>query len=160
VEYRPEYYAVLEAIARGIDTAEKISERVGLEWGEVERILKHLEISGLVARVRKGLIFKREAYMLTPAGWRRLDEWRDRARADIERAYILRREGDEPAAMEILTPYIAVLPFLLTLDHMAVLEAQGLLRPLLEAGANEREVEETSGLETHQLGLEEGDWEI
>jgi len=147
VEYRPEYYAVLEAIARGIDTAEKISERVGLERGDVERVLRHLEISGLVARVRKGLVLKKEAYALTPTGWRRLDEWRERAKADLEKAAILKSRGgdDEATAMEVLTPYMAVLPFLLTLDHLAALGAYGLLGP------------EDEGVEYYE-GLEEDSW--
>jgi len=139
VEYRPEYYAVLEAIAKGIDSVGKISERLGMGRGNIERMLQHLEISGLVSRARKGLVFKRDSYILTPAGWRKLDEWRDRAKADLEKAATLIKRGaeGEDNAMEILAPYIALLPFLLTLDHIAALGFYNALKPYVETTAEE-----------------------
>lgn len=118
-QYKPDLYVVLEAIARGIDTRNRISEELGLQRERVDEILASLDAMGLIARTARGLIIKREAYTLTPSGWRVLDEWRERARRDLEKAEDLRRAGREEA-MEVLQPYLAFLPFLLALEHLSI----------------------------------------
>ncbi len=120
-QYRPDLYAVLEAIARGIDSRDRISEELGLEGNAINEILRGLEAAGLIRRTTRGLIIKREAYTLTPSGWRKLDEWRERAKKDLERAEELRKAGREEEAAELLQPYLAFLPFLLALEHLSIL---------------------------------------
>ncbi|HWQ18012.1 MAG TPA: helix-turn-helix domain-containing protein [Sulfolobales archaeon] len=128
-QYRPELYAVLEAIARGIDNKDKISEELELPETMVEEILRSLEAAGLITRSTKGIIVKRETYSLTPSGWRKLDEWRDRAASDLKKAEELRKTGREEEAIEILQPYLAFLPFLLALEHLSMVGLHDLLTP-------------------------------
>ncbi|MFZ8824368.1 MAG: transcriptional regulator [Desulfurococcales archaeon] len=119
--YTPERYAVLEAIARGARSPEEISSTTGLSIEEVLKILSWLNAEGLVEKRIRGLIFKREVYEPTSKAWVRLDEWRDIAKRDLERAEKLRRAGMEEEADEILSAYASILPFLLTLEIFSFL---------------------------------------
>lgn len=119
--YTPERYAVLEAIARGARSPEEVSSMTGLSIEEVLKVLDWLEAEGLVEKRVRGLIFKREVYEPTSKAWARLDEWRDIARRDLERAEKLRRAGMEEEAGEILSAYASILPFLLTLEIFSFL---------------------------------------
>ena len=128
-QYRPDLYVVLEAIARGIDNKDKISEELELPETRVEEILRSLEATGLITRSTKGIIIKRETYSLTPSGWRKLDEWRNMAANDLKKAEELRKTGREEEAIEILQPYLAFLPFLLALEHFSMIGLHDLLTP-------------------------------
>jgi len=119
--YTPERYAVLEVIARGARSLEDISSITGLSVEEVHKVLSWLEAEGLVEKKVRGVIFKREVYEPTSKAWVRLDEWRDIARRDLERAEKLRRSGMEKEAEEILSAYASILPFLLTLEIFSFL---------------------------------------
>jgi DNA-binding PadR family transcriptional regulator len=119
--YTPTKYAVLEAIARRARTPKEISSHTGLSSEEVLEVLNQLELEGLVERRLSGLLFKKEVYELTSRAWARLDEWRERARIDLERVEKLRRTGNEGEAEEILAAYLPVLPFLLTLEIFSFL---------------------------------------
>lgn len=114
--YSPERYAALEALARGPRTAEEVARELDLEPHDAEALLASLMAAGLVERRERGLIFKREAYALTPQGWRALAEWRQRAREDLQRAARLREEGREEEADAVLAAYASVLPALLALN--------------------------------------------
>ncbi|MCG2895573.1 MAG: DeoR family transcriptional regulator [Vulcanisaeta sp.] len=101
---------------RGPLTVEEIASYLRRSVDEVREELKYLELDKLVTRVKKGLIFKKEAYDLTPTG---LDEAEKafeklRARAD---EFIRRLKSTNPDEVEeILNQYASLIPLLLLLD--------------------------------------------
>jgi Mn-dependent DtxR family transcriptional regulator len=94
-------------------TVEEIASYLRRSVDEVREELKYLELDKLVTRVKKGLIFKKEAYDLTPTG---LDEAEKafeklRARAD---EFIRRLKSTNPDEVEeILNQYASLIPLLL-----------------------------------------------
>jgi len=68
MEFKPEYYAVLEALSTGAKTVKEIAELVDMEPHDVEAVISALMGHGLVERREKGLLFKKEAYALTEKG--------------------------------------------------------------------------------------------
>jgi DNA-binding MarR family transcriptional regulator len=119
--YTPQRYAVLEAIARGANSYSKISKLTGISIYNVLEIVNQLEAEGLIERKIKGFIFKKEVYELTSKGKIVLNEWREKAIADLKKAEELKEEGKEEEAKEILVPYMQILPFILTLDVFSFL---------------------------------------
>ncbi|NHV45223.1 MAG: MarR family transcriptional regulator [Candidatus Verstraetearchaeota archaeon] len=125
--YTPQRYAVLEAIARGANSYSKISKLTGISIYNVLEIINQLEAEGLIERKIKGFIFKKEAYELTSKGKIVLNEWREKAIADLKKAEELKEEGKEEEAKEILVPYMQILPFILTLDVFSFLALSELM---------------------------------
>ncbi len=116
---RPEHYVVLEAISRGYDTPGKIARALGIGQEEVERTLLSLMVAGLVERVEKGRIFRREAYALTTKGMHELEEERMRVRqlaAKAREEY--ERTGDPQSAHAVLGEYASFLPMLAMLGML------------------------------------------
>ncbi|MCC6013481.1 MAG: MarR family transcriptional regulator [Candidatus Verstraetearchaeota archaeon] len=125
--YTPQRYAVLEAIARGANSYSKISKLTGISIYNVLEIVNQLEAEGLIERKIKGFIFKKEVYELTSKGKIVLNEWREKAIADLKKAEELKEEGKEEEAKEILVPYMQILPFILTLDVFSFLALSELM---------------------------------
>jgi len=115
MEFKPEYYAVLEALSTGSKTVKEIAELVDMEPHDVEAVISALMGQGLVERREKGLLFKKEAYALTEKGWEVLYKWREEVKGRVEKAAELRREGRAEEAEEVLAPVESVLPLMLTL---------------------------------------------
>ena len=115
MEFRAEYYAVLEALSRGGKTAEEVAEVLGVAPHDAEAILGALLARGLVERREKGLVFKKEVYVLTERGWEALARWRAEVRDKLERAAELRREGRREEADAVIAPLEPILPALLAL---------------------------------------------
>jgi DNA-binding MarR family transcriptional regulator len=136
MEFRPEYYAVLEALSTGAKTVKEVAELVDMEPHDVEAVISALMGHGLVERREKGLLFKKEAYALTERGWEVLYKWRDEVKGRVERAAKLRRAGRMEEAEEVLAPVESVLPLMLTLgllDMALYATALGQLATLDEA---------------------------
>lgn len=111
MEFRPEYYLVMESLASGVKTVEEVAGHTGLAPHDVEAVVNALLGQGLVERREKGLIFKKEAYVLSERGWEVLSQWREEVRRRIDQAAQLR--GEERAAA--LGPIEAILPALLAM---------------------------------------------
>ena len=115
MEFKPEYYAVLESLATGTKTVKEVAELVDMEPHDVEAVISALMGHGLVERREKGLLFKKEAYALTERGWEVLYRWREEVKGRVEKAAELRRAGRVKEAEEVLAPVESVLPLMLTL---------------------------------------------
>jgi DNA-binding MarR family transcriptional regulator len=136
MEFKPEYYAVLEALSTGAKTVKEIAELVDMEPHDVEAVISALMGHGLVERREKGLLFKKEAYALTERGWEVLYMWREEVKGRVEKAAELRRAGRVEEAEEVLAPVESVLPLMLTLgllDMALYAAALGQLATLDEA---------------------------
>ncbi len=143
MEFRPEYYAVLEALSTGAKTVKEVAELVDMEPHDVEAVLSALMGQGLVERREKGLLFKKEAYALTERGWEVLYKWRDEVKRRVEKAAELRRAGRAEEAEEVLAPVASVLPLMLSLgllDMALYAAALGQLATLEESAELSAEV--------------------
>ncbi len=143
MEFRPEYYAVLEALSTGAKTVKEVAELVDMEPHDVEAVLSALMGQGLVERREKGLLFKKEAYALTERGWEVLYKWRDEVKKRVEKAAELRRAGRAEEAEEVLAPVASVLPLMLSLgllDMALYAAALGQLATLEESAELSAEV--------------------
>ena len=136
MEFKPEYYAVLESLSTGAKTVEEIASVVDMEPHDVEAVLPALMGQGLVERREKGLLFKKEVYALTERGWELLYKWREEVKERVEKAAELRRAGRVKEAEEVVAPVASVLPLMLTLgllDMALYAAALGQLAALDEA---------------------------
>jgi DNA-binding MarR family transcriptional regulator len=136
MEFKPEYYAVLESLSTGAKTVEEIAELVDMELHDVEAVISALMGQGLVERREKGLLFKKEVYALTEKGWEVLYKWRAEVKERVEKAAELRRAGRVEEAEEVVAPVASVLPLMLTLgllDTALYAAALGQLATLDEA---------------------------
>jgi DNA-binding MarR family transcriptional regulator len=136
MEFRPDNYAVLEALSTGAKTVKEIAELVDMKPHDVEAVISALMGHGLVERREKGLLFKKEAYALTERGWEVLYKWREEVKGRVEKAAELRRAGRVKEAEEVLAPVESVLPLMLTLgllDMALYAAALGQLATLDEA---------------------------
>jgi DNA-binding PadR family transcriptional regulator len=115
MEFKPEYYAVLESLSTGARSASEVSSITELERHDVEAILASLMGQGLVERRERGLLLKREVYVLTERGWEVLHKWRERVRELVSKAAELREEGRVEEADALIAPIQSVLPLLLAL---------------------------------------------
>jgi DNA-binding PadR family transcriptional regulator len=115
MEFKPEYYAVLEALSTGAKSASEVSSITELERHDVEAILASLMGQGLVERRERGLLLKREVYALTERGWEALHKWRESVRELVSKAAELREEGRVEEADALIAPIQSVLPLLLAL---------------------------------------------
>ena len=156
MEFKPEYYAVLESLSTGAKTVEEIASVVDMEPHDVEAVLPALMGQGLVERREKGLLFKKEVYALTERGWELLYKWREEVKERVEKAAELRREGRAKEAEEALVPVASVLPLMLALgllDTALYAAALGQLATLDEAA--ELGVEDFGGESDFDVGDEE-----
>jgi DNA-binding MarR family transcriptional regulator len=115
MEFKPEYYAVLESLSTGAKTVEEIASVIDMEPHDVEAVITALMGQGLVERREKGLLFKKEVYALTEKGWKVLYKWRAEIKERVEKAAELRRAGRVEEAEEVVAPVASVLPLMLTL---------------------------------------------
>ncbi|MEM0463106.1 helix-turn-helix domain-containing protein [Pyrobaculum sp.] len=115
MEFKAEYYAVLELLAKGPRTVGELASELGMPEHDVASILSALEGYGLVERREKGFLVKREAYALSGKGWEALAQWRREVERRVDEAYRLKKEGRDEEAAEVLDPIAPVLPLLLSL---------------------------------------------
>ncbi|AET34061.1 helix-turn-helix domain-containing protein [Pyrobaculum ferrireducens] len=115
MEFRGEYYLVLEALAKGGKTAEEVARSVDMPLHDVEAVLNTLMAHGLVEARERGLILKKTAYYLTERGWEVLYKWRREVKERLEKAAHLRKAGEVQRADEVLAPVEPILPALLAM---------------------------------------------
>jgi len=66
--------AILVALAKGVETSDKLAELLKADKDSISKILEELEAKGLVKRDVKGFIFKKTVYRLTEKGYEMLEE--------------------------------------------------------------------------------------
>ncbi|MEZ0319761.1 MAG: winged helix-turn-helix domain-containing protein [Pyrobaculum sp.] len=118
MEFKAEYYAVLELLTRGPKTVDELAAELAMPEHDVSSILSTLEAYGLVERREKGFIIKREVYVLSGKGWEVLAQWRNEAKRRVDEAYKLKKEGKDEEAAAVLDPVAPVLPLLLSLGFI------------------------------------------
>ncbi len=126
--------AVLALILDGAETPDEIASILRVDVEEVKRILKNLELEGLVRSEEKGFwIFKKKVYRLTSRGYEeavkakeKLAESAKRVRELLEKA----RSGVIPGdrVREEVEPYITFIPLFLYWNLIDLM----LLLPLVE----------------------------
>lgn len=136
MEFKPVYYMVLESLARGAKSVDELADELGLEPHDVEAVLNTLMVAGFVEKGERGLLLKRVVYSLTPQGWKTLAEWRQRAKAELEKAAELRKAGREEDADQILQLYEPAIPLMF---------AAGILDTALLTALALEELEATDG---------------
>ncbi|MCU7788531.1 MarR family transcriptional regulator [Pyrobaculum sp. 3827-6] len=107
-----EYYLVLEALASGTPPG-RISKMLDMEPHDVEAIINTLQERGYVER-------RGARYVLTEAGRKTLEEWREQARRELGDAVELRRAGREAEAWEIVERWLPALPILVGLGVVSL----------------------------------------
>jgi hypothetical protein len=87
----PNHFMVLDAIGRGMKTADKISKVTRLDKSEVELILNDLAVQRLLVRVeKKGFFRNKTEFVINETGHRLLDSKKrelEQKAKDIEQAY-------------------------------------------------------------------------
>ncbi len=126
--------AVLALILDGAETPEEIASILRVDVEEVKRVLRGLEVEGLVRSEEKGFwIFKKKVYKLTSKGYEeavkakeRLTESARKVRELLEKA----RSGVMPSdrVREEVEPYVPFIPLFLYWNLLDLM----LLLPLIE----------------------------
>lgn len=87
----PSHFMVLDAVARGMRTADKISKVTRLDKSEVEMALDDLAVQRLVVKMqKKGFFRKKTEFVINETGQRLLDSKKrelEQKAKDIEQAY-------------------------------------------------------------------------
>jgi hypothetical protein len=87
----PGHFMVLDATARGMKTADKISKVSGLDKSEVEMVLNDLAVQRLVVKMqKKGFFRNKTEFAINETGQRLLDSKKrelEQKAKDIEQAY-------------------------------------------------------------------------
>ncbi|WP_460124316.1 MarR family transcriptional regulator [Stetteria hydrogenophila] len=154
--------AALLVIHRGVDTVKGVAEALQVSTSEAERIVASLEAKGLVERVRKGLIFKRERLRLTKRGLDAVPEALEilkRASEAAVKAAEEARSGREAPPLE--PDILAVLPAMAFLNLIPAWVVGTLLPALALGEAAEGDWEPPSGDDMDQVDadLDAGDWD-
>ncbi len=113
--------AVLLAVAEGLKTPKAIAEKLNVRIDDVEHILHNLEARGLVEKRIKGLIFKKEVYELTKAGFDRAASIREKLRSIADKLREAYKKGDRTKVEEIVTSYRYFVPLMLMLGLMDII---------------------------------------
>jgi hypothetical protein len=91
VNESPNHFIVLDAIGRGMKTAEKISKVTRLDRSEVELILNDLAVQRLVVQMeKKGFFRKKTEFVINETGQKLLDSKKqelEQKAKDIQQAY-------------------------------------------------------------------------
>jgi hypothetical protein len=91
VNESPNHFIVLDAIGRGIKTADKISKVTRLDRSEVELILNDLAVQRLVVQMeKKGFFRKKTEFVINETGQKLLDSKKqelEQKAKDIQQAY-------------------------------------------------------------------------
>jgi hypothetical protein len=91
VNESPNHFIVLDAIGRGMKTAEKISKVTRLDRSEVELILNDLAVQRLVVQIeKKGFFRKKTEFVINETGQKLLDSKKqelEQKAKDIQQAY-------------------------------------------------------------------------
>ncbi len=123
--------AVLVAISLGARDAREIASMLNMDLESVEKVLKRLEIKGLVKSELKGFwIFKKTVYTLTDRGFEIAQKSREKLvkiAEEVKRALETIHPHDESAKYQVLQPYMPVLPLLM---YMGLLDLAFLTLPL------------------------------
>jgi DNA-binding MarR family transcriptional regulator len=100
-----------------VKAPEEIARLLDLEPHDVYAVIRLLEEKGLVER---RLTFFGERYVLTEAGRRQLEEWRQEVLGRAEEAARLRREGREHEAQSLIDQLLPALPVLAALGVLSL----------------------------------------
>jgi len=107
--------AILLAIAEGLKTPKAIVEKLNVKIDDVKNVLQDLEARGLVEKKTKGLIFKKEVYELTKAGFERSARIKEKLRSIADQLREAYEKGDKTKVEEIVTSYRYFIPLMLGL---------------------------------------------
>ena len=107
--------AILLAIAEGLKTPKAIVEKLNVKIDDVKNVLQDLEARGLVEKKIKGLIFKKEVYELTKAGFERSARIKEKLSSIADQLREAYEKGDKTKVEEIVTSYRYFIPLMLGL---------------------------------------------
>jgi len=101
---------------RGPLTPEEIAGYLRRDVGEVREEISYLELDKLVTRVRRGLIFKKEAYDLTPTGLEEAERAYEKLRARANELMQKLASLNPDELEELLNQYASIVPLMLLLN--------------------------------------------
>ncbi len=101
---------------RGPLTADEIAHYLRRSVKEVTEELQYLEHDKLITRVKRGLIFKREAFDLTPTGLEEAQRAYEKLRGISEKVVGRINTANYGELEELLSQYISLLPLMLALN--------------------------------------------
>ncbi|GAB6946170.1 hypothetical protein JCM16161A_03000 [Vulcanisaeta sp. JCM 16161] len=101
---------------KGPLTAEEIAYYLRRDVKEIAEELQYLEHDKLVTRVKRGLIFKKEAFDLTPTGLEEAQRAYERLRSISERIISKMNSISNEELEELLNQYMSLIPLMLILN--------------------------------------------
>ena len=101
---------------KGPLTAEEIAYYLRRDVKEVAKELKYLEHDKLITRVKRGLVFKREAFDLTPTGLEEAQRAYEKLRKISEGIMSKANTMDYEELEELLSQYMPLIPLMMTLN--------------------------------------------
>ncbi|ADN51850.1 hypothetical protein [Vulcanisaeta distributa] len=101
---------------RGPLTAEEIAYYLRRDIKEVTEELQYLEHDKLVTRVKRGLIFKKEAFDLTPTGLEEAQKAYEKLKSISERIISKINNINDEELEELLNQYVSLIPLMILLN--------------------------------------------
>nr|KJR72767.1 MAG: hypothetical protein TU36_00030 [Vulcanisaeta sp. AZ3] len=97
-------------------TMEEIANYLRRDINEVKEELNYLELDRLIIKVKKGFIFKKEAYDLTPTGLEESEKAYEKLKAKVQE--IMNKIGSlsSEELEELINQYMSIIPLLLLLN--------------------------------------------
>ncbi len=96
---------LMHLVYTGVDTLEKLSEKLEKPTDALKELTDRLEITGYMEERTYGLVWKRKRYRLTEQGLRELLRFKRKVCDDIEEALHDAGEGLVEEARDILSAY-------------------------------------------------------
>ena len=101
---------------KGPLTTEEIAYYLRRDVKEVTEELKYLEHDKLITRVKRGLVFKREAFDLTPTGLEEAQRAYEKLKKISESIINKANTMDYEELEELLSQYMPLIPLMMTLN--------------------------------------------
>lgn len=101
---------------RGPLTAEEIAYYLSRDIKEITEELQYLEHDKLVTRVKRGLIFKKEAFDLTPTGLEEAQKAYEKLKSISERIISKINNINDEELEELLNQYVSLIPLMILLN--------------------------------------------
>ncbi len=101
---------------RGSLTSEEIAHYLGRDVNEVKDELQYLELDKLITRVKKGILFRKEVFDLTPTGLEEAQKAYEKLRGISQEILSKINSMNEEELKEMLNQYMALMPLIIILN--------------------------------------------
>ena len=101
---------------RGPLTSEEIAHYLGRGVNEVKDELQYLELDKLIIRDKKGILFRKEVFDLTPTGLEEAQKAYEKLRGISQEILSKISSMNEEELKEMLNQYMAIIPLIMILN--------------------------------------------